>query len=94
MLNAQSRGKMLVSRCPARTPGTKIALEEPKGWVMELNLVDLNSGEEQSFSNHLMDSCPEQVKIVLRADRADAEDPKEHRRSPWRVAPAKSTSRL
>ena len=94
VLNAQSRGKILVSRCPARTPGTEIASEELKGWVMEFNLVDLNSGEKQSFSNHLVDSCPEQVKIGLRADRADAEDPKEHRRSPWRVAPAKPTSRM
>ena len=30
--------------------------------MMELNLDDLNSGEEQSFSNHLLDSRPSKLR--------------------------------
>jgi len=45
MFNVRSCGKTLVSR----TQGTKIATEELKGRVMELNLADLNNDEDQSF---------------------------------------------
>merc|ERR1719311_1405699 len=45
MFGVRSCGKTLVSR----TQGTKIATEELKGRVMELNLADLNSDEDQSF---------------------------------------------
>merc|ERR1719447_1403445 len=38
-------GKTLVTR----TQGTKIASEELKGRVLELNLADLNDDEDQSF---------------------------------------------
>merc|ERR1712190_709990 len=38
-------GKTLVSR----TQGTKIATEELKGRVLELNLADLNADEDQSY---------------------------------------------
>jgi len=41
----RSCGKTIVSR----TAGTKIATEELKGRVLELNLADLNADEDQSF---------------------------------------------
>jgi len=43
--NVRSCGKTLISR----TQGTKIATEEMKGRVFDLNLADLNNDEDQSF---------------------------------------------
>jgi len=48
-------GKTLVSR----TQGTKIATEELKGRVLEVNLADLNSDEDQSFKKIRL--CVEEV---------------------------------
>lgn len=45
MFAVRSCGKTLVTR----TQGTKIATEELKGRVLELNLADLNSDEDQSY---------------------------------------------
>jgi small subunit ribosomal protein S3Ae len=45
MFSVRSCGKTLISR----TQGTKIATEEMKGRVLELNLADLNSDEDQSY---------------------------------------------
>jgi small subunit ribosomal protein S3Ae len=44
MFNVRSCGKTLVTR----TQGTKIATEELKGRVLEVNLADLNNDEDQS----------------------------------------------
>merc|ERR1719455_15683 len=45
MFNVRSCGKTLVSR----TQGTKIATEELKGRVLEVNLADLNHDDDQSY---------------------------------------------
>merc|ERR1711865_692866 len=51
----RSCGKTLVTR----TQGTKIATEELKGRVLELNLADLNNDEDQSFKKIRL--CVEEV---------------------------------
>merc|ERR1719229_1861606 len=55
MFSSRSCGKTLVSR----TQGTKIASEELKGRVLELNLADLNSDEDLSFKKIKL--CIEEV---------------------------------
>merc|ERR1711957_422849 len=55
MGSSRSCGKTLVSR----TQGTKIATEELKGRVLELNLADLNNDEDQSFKKIKL--CIEEV---------------------------------
>merc|ERR1719355_449337 len=51
----RSCGKTLVTR----TQGTKIATEELKGRVLELNLADLNADEDQSYKKVKL--CVEEV---------------------------------
>jgi len=53
--SARSCGKTLVTR----TAGTKIATEELKGRVLELNLADLNNDEDQSYKKVKL--CIEEV---------------------------------
>merc|ERR1711957_491430 len=55
IFSSRNCGKTLVSR----TQGTKIATEELKGRVLELNLADLNNDEDQSFKKIRL--CIEEV---------------------------------
>merc|ERR1711979_109231 len=55
LFNIRNCGKTLVSR----TQGTKIASEELKGRVLELNLADLNADEDQSYKKIKL--CVEEV---------------------------------
>merc|ERR1712050_586691 len=55
LFNIRNCGKTLVSR----TQGTKIATEELKGRVLELNLADLNNDEDQSYKKIKL--CIEEV---------------------------------
>jgi len=55
LFSVRSCGKTLVSR----TQGTKIASEELKGRVLELNLADLNQDEDQSYKKVKL--CIEEV---------------------------------
>merc|ERR1712203_252986 len=55
MFATRNCGKTLVTR----TQGTKIATEELKGRVLEINLADLNSDEDQSFKKIKL--CVEEV---------------------------------
>merc|ERR1719197_2430268 len=55
MFTTRNCGKTLVSR----TQGTKIATEELKGRVLEVNLADLNSDEDQAFKKVKL--CIEEV---------------------------------
>merc|ERR1711979_17582 len=55
LFNIRNCGKTLVSR----TQGTKIATEQLKGRVLEVNLADLNNDEDQSFKK--MKLCIEEV---------------------------------
>merc|ERR1712087_1019855 len=54
-MGVRNCGKTLVSR----TQGTKIASEELKGRVLELNLADLNADEDQSYKKIKL--CVEEV---------------------------------
>jgi small subunit ribosomal protein S3Ae len=55
MFGVRNCGKTLVTR----TQGTKIATEELKGRVLEINLADLNNNEDQSFKKVKL--CIEEV---------------------------------
>merc|ERR1712151_843397 len=55
LFSIRNCGKTLVSR----TQGTKIASEELKGRVLELNLADLNADEDQSYKKIKL--CVEEV---------------------------------
>jgi small subunit ribosomal protein S3Ae len=55
MFSVRNCGKTLVTR----TSGTKIASEELKGRVLELNLADLNNDEDQAFNKIRL--CIEEV---------------------------------
>merc|ERR1719235_2452379 len=55
MFTSRNCGKTLVSR----TAGTKIATEELKGRVLEVNLADLNADEDQSYKKVKL--CIEEV---------------------------------